>query len=94
MLLYVVLVCTTAVETHEYLQSPAKVISVQDVLTVACPCGGEWGGGSFYTTRETLVRWVEVHRSTSLSPLSPQMADTIDINFQSDLMAIFEENLF
>lgn len=22
------------------------------------------------------------------------MADTIDINFQSDLMAIFEENLF
>lgn len=26
------------------------------------------------------------------SPL--QMADTIDINFQSDLMAIFEENLF
>lgn len=28
-----------------------------------------------------------------LSPLL-QMADTIDINFQSDLMAIFEENLF
>lgn len=25
---------------------------------------------------------------------SLQMADTIDINFQSDLMAIFEENLF
>lgn len=35
-----------------------------------------------------------IFHAASRPLVPPQMADTIDINFQSDLMAIFEENLF
>lgn len=38
---------------------------------------------------------VRVGHLVSLPPSSPlQMAATIDMNFQSDLLSIFEENLF
>lgn len=51
---------------------------------------GEKKGGGYF-----MNFFLESTFNAASRPLvPPQMADTIDINFQSDLMAIFEENLF
>lgn len=43
--------------------------------------------------KEKVVNCLNINNN-GCSLLSLQMAATIDMNFQSDLMAIFEENLF
>lgn len=52
--------------------------------------GGEREGGNYFIN----FFLESIFHAASRPLVPPQMADTIDINFQSDLMAIFEENLF
>lgn len=55
---------------------------------LACAGGGGGGFGSCSKGRTPSL-------TAFLPPSSPiQMAATIDMNFQSDLLSIFEENLF
>lgn len=52
--------------------------------------GGGGEGGNYFIN----FFLESIFHAASRPLVPPQMADTIDINFQSDLMAIFEENLF